>query len=285
MYLSASCPCGGEIKFGRQYGTENRQRWPERCLRRRRRCRKRRGRIGRCSRRRRWEIQKESVKGPSYPFSALRNVGDPTLCRRIPRPMRSLLFISLFLSLRSAPATARAFKTRTIDVYRPRKYTAVNEARVASVMQEKCHDLQWDRLSVLAPDVTDQHTLAQLGRMAANAYALPGAPNWWDLDPVWSSVRAFQLINQSYNLQLTTRFTVVPNRVGEPDRRVPRPCFCEPGQLHRCALDQGHHAQRTHIKGRQTERQPLVLMLLCPSRLYLGVPDCMRLLRWALAMR
>ena len=103
--------------------------------------------------------------------------------------MRSLLFISLSLSLHSLFATTRAFKTRSIDVYRPRNYTAVNDARTASVVQEKCHSLQWDRISVPAPDVTDQHTLAQLGRMAANAYALPGAPNWWDLDPMWSSVR------------------------------------------------------------------------------------------------
>ncbi|KAF9645132.1 alpha/beta-hydrolase [Thelephora ganbajun] len=101
--------------------------------------------------------------------------------------MRSLLFISLFLSLRSALAAAIVFKTRSIDVWRPRNYTAVSDARTASAIQEKCHRLQWDRLSVKAPDVTDQYTLAQLGRMAANAYALPGAPNWWNLDPIWSS--------------------------------------------------------------------------------------------------
>ena len=103
--------------------------------------------------------------------------------------MLSLLFISLFLSLRSVLATARVFRTRSIDVYRPRNYTAIYDARTASVIQEKCHGLQWDRLSVPAPDVTDQYTLAQLARMAANAYALPGAPNWWDLDPMWSAVR------------------------------------------------------------------------------------------------
>ena len=89
-------------------------------------------------------------------------------------------------------ATARVFKTRSIDVYRPRNYTAVNDARTASVVQEKCPSLHWDRLSVPAPDVTDQYTLSQLGRMAANAYALPGAPNWWDLDPMWSPVRIFR---------------------------------------------------------------------------------------------
>jgi len=143
--------------------------------------------------------------------------------------MRSLLFISLFLFLHPVLTTARTLKTRTVDVYRPRNYTAVDEARTASVTQGKCHGLQWDRLSVLAPDITDQYTLAQLARMAANAYALPGAPNWWDLDPIWSSVRIFRFTNPS-RCQLTPRFVVVPNRMGEPNRWLPRPRFREPGQ-------------------------------------------------------
>jgi len=198
--------------------------------------------------------------------------------------MRSLFFFSFFISLHPVFATPRVFKTRSVDVYRPRNYTAVDEARTVSVTQEKCRDLQWDKLSVLAPDITDQHTLAQLARMAANAYALPGAPNWWDLDPVWSSVRIFRLTNPPRR-QLTLRFAVVPNRMGEPNRRLPRTRFREPGQQDRRTLDQGHHAQRTHVQGRQTERQPHVLVLLCSSRHYLGVPDGMRLLRQALAMR
>ena len=116
--------------------------------------------------------------------------------------MRSLLFISLFLSLRSLLVTAKTFRTRSIDVYRPRNYTAIYDARTASVLQEKCHGLQWDKLSVPAPDVTDRYTLAQLGRMAANAYALPGAPNWWDLDPMWTSVRILRLVNKSLAFNL-----------------------------------------------------------------------------------
>ena len=177
----------------------------------------------------------------------------PPLTRRIPFPMRSLLFISLFLSLRSVLATTRVFRTRSIDVYRPRNYTAIYDARTASVVQEKCHGLQWDRLSVPAPDVTDQHTLAQLARMAANAYALPGAPNWWELDSAWSSVRIFRPVNLSHCLKLGLWFAVVSNRMGEPNRRLPRPRFPESRQHDRRALDQGHHAQRTHIQGRQAE--------------------------------
>lgn len=164
--------------------------------------------------------------------------------------MRALLFISLFLSLRAVLATTRAFKTRSIDVWRPRNYTAVNDARTASAVHEKCPGLQWDKLSVSAPDVTDQYTLAQLGRMAANAYALPGAPNWWDLDPMWTSVSTILFANPLHSLNLTPRFTVFSHRVGEPDRWLPRPRFRGSQQHHRRAVDQGHHTQRTHIKGR-----------------------------------
>jgi hypothetical protein len=166
------------------------------------------------------------------------------------KSMRSLLFISLLLSLRPVLATISVFKTKPIDVWRPRNYTAVNDARTASVTQERCHGLEWDRLSLPAPDITDQYTLAQLARMAANAYALPGAPNWWDLDPMWSSVCILPSVNPLYRFNLTLRFTVVPNRVGESNRRLPRPRFRGSGQHHRRALDQGHHTERTHFQGR-----------------------------------
>lgn len=129
-------------------------------------------------------------------------MGHTVFSRRIVFSMRSLLFLSLLLSLRSLLAAAEVFKTRSIDVYRPRNYTAIYDARTVSVLQEKCYGLQWDKLSVAAPDVTDRYTLAQLGRMAANAYALPGAPNWWDLDGMWTSVRVFRLVNQSFALNL-----------------------------------------------------------------------------------
>lgn len=188
-------------------------------------------------------LSAEERGSPDFPFSY------PT----DPIPMRFLLFISLFLSLRSVLATTRVFRTRSIDVYRPRNFTAIYDARTASVVQEKCHSLQWDKLSVPAPDITDQYTLAQLARMAANAYALPGASNWWELDSMWSSVRIFRLVNLSHCLKLGLRFAVVSNRMGEPNRRLPRPRFRESGQYHRCALGQGYHAQRTHIQGRQTE--------------------------------
>ena len=126
---------------------------------------------------------------------APRNVGH---CPTNYISMRSLLFLSIL----SVLATARTLKTRSVDVWRPRNYTAVNDARMVSATQEKCHGLQWDRFSVPAPDITDQYTLAQLGRMAANAYALPGAPNWWDLDPKWTSVSSISPADPLYGLIL-----------------------------------------------------------------------------------
>ena len=233
------------------------------------------------------QIQKESVKRPRLPPSPALTwaaASSALLDRRIPSSMRSLLFISLFLSLHSVSATDGIFKTRSIDVFRPRNYTAVNDARTASVIQQKCHGLQWDKVSVSAPDITDQHTLAQLARMAANAYALPGAPNWWDLDPMWSSVRIFRFVDPLHRTHLKPLVVVVPDRMGEPNRWLPWPRFRKPGQQHSRPLDQGHNTQRTHVQGRQTERQPHVFVLLCSSRPHMGVPDRMRLLRQTFTM-
>jgi len=41
---------------------------------------------------------------------------------------------------------------------------------------------------VEGPDVGDLHTLAQLARMSANAYALPGQKNWYEVDQAWNTV-------------------------------------------------------------------------------------------------
>ena len=164
--------------------------------------------------------------------------------------MRSLLYISLFISLHSVFATTRAFKTRTIDVWRPKDYTALEDARTVSAIRGKCQDLLWDRIRTPAPDITDQYTLAQLARMAANAYALPGASNWWDLDPMWTSVCIITFVILLYRFNLTAPPIVVSNRVGESNRWLPGPRLCGSRQHHRRALHQGHHTQRTHIQGR-----------------------------------
>ena len=54
-------------------------------------------------------------------------------------------------------------------------------------------------MEISGPDVEDLHTLEQLSRMSANAYALPlDSNNWFEIDDVWSSVRFSAVLNLSY---------------------------------------------------------------------------------------
>ena len=80
------------------------------------------------------------------------------------------------LSLKAVPTT----------VYRPASYEALQHARWRSIYHAQSEPVEWVETHVLGPDVTDRHTLAQLARMAANAYQLPGKDNWYELDPSWN---------------------------------------------------------------------------------------------------
>lgn len=80
------------------------------------------------------------------------------------------------LSLKAVPTT----------VYRPSSYEALQHARWRSIHQAQSEPVEWVKTQVLGPDVTDRHTLAQLARMAANAYQLPWKDNWYELDPSWN---------------------------------------------------------------------------------------------------
>ncbi|KAH0830627.1 alpha beta-hydrolase [Lanmaoa asiatica] len=87
------------------------------------------------------------------------------------------------LSLKAVPTT----------VYRPSSYEALQHARWRSVHQAQSEPIEWIETQVLGPDVTDRHTLAQLARMAANAYQLPWKDNWYELDPSWNINASFPL--------------------------------------------------------------------------------------------
>jgi len=50
------------------------------------------------------------------------------------------------------------------------------------------HNIPWDPIDVLGPDIEDKHTLSQLARISGNAYALPGQKNWYDVDSAWNIV-------------------------------------------------------------------------------------------------
>ncbi|KAK7054675.1 hypothetical protein VNI00_003138 [Paramarasmius palmivorus] len=84
-------------------------------------------------------------------------------------------------------AATPTLKARPTTVYRPRSIDVVEQARQRSLLYEENEALEWNAVDVLGPDIEDRHTLVQLGRMAGNAYALPGRTNWYDLDEVWNT--------------------------------------------------------------------------------------------------
>lgn len=81
------------------------------------------------------------------------------------------------LSLKAVPTT----------VYRPSSYEALEHARWRSIHQAQSEPVEWIETQVLGPDITDRHTIAQLARMAANAYQFPRKDNWYELDPPWNT--------------------------------------------------------------------------------------------------
>ncbi|KAG6335852.1 hypothetical protein ID866_3242 [Astraeus odoratus] len=88
-------------------------------------------------------------------------------------------------SSQSSPL-ALSLKATPTSVYRPESVQAIEQARYASRFEAKSIPIRWHKTWVLAPDVTDRHTLGQLARMGANAYQLPGNKNWYELDYAWN---------------------------------------------------------------------------------------------------
>ncbi|KAJ7582954.1 alpha/beta-hydrolase [Mycena floridula] len=93
------------------------------------------------------------------------------------------LIYCLFLSL----SLASSLKSRPIVLHRPRSQEAFRSARLRSLHFAQSEKVEWDLVDVQGPDVDDIHTLAQLARMAGNAYALPGQKTWYDVDPSWTT--------------------------------------------------------------------------------------------------
>lgn len=56
-------------------------------------------------------------------------------------------------------------------------------------------ELLWDETDTIGPDVQDRKTLQLLARMTANAYALPGSKDWYDLPGEWNTVRLLRRLN------------------------------------------------------------------------------------------
>lgn len=89
-------------------------------------------------------------------------------------------------------ATSVALRTMPTTVYKPRSLDALHTARLQSLQHKESlvETVLWDPVQVQAPDVGDLHTLAQLARMAGNAYRLPGRNNWYEVDQAWNRVWA-----------------------------------------------------------------------------------------------
>ncbi|KAK1217417.1 hypothetical protein PQX77_019957 [Marasmius sp. AFHP31] len=92
----------------------------------------------------------------------------------------SLSHLSPTATLKARPTTVRRIRSQpATDVLR--------RFQERSIEHGESEILEWDPVEVLGPDVEDRHTLAQLARMAGNAYALPGRKNWYDLDGAWNT--------------------------------------------------------------------------------------------------
>ncbi|KAI0957958.1 hypothetical protein AcW1_006182 [Taiwanofungus camphoratus] len=86
-----------------------------------------------------------------------------------------------------SPTHTYTLQARPTTIYRPRSTAALLRTRLSSLHGTESEQVEWDQSEVLGPDVEDKHTLSQLARMTANAYALPGQKNWHDIDPNWNT--------------------------------------------------------------------------------------------------
>lgn len=93
-------------------------------------------------------------------------------------------------STSEASATSIVLSARPTTVWRPRDPDLVQHARLRSLHMQQSEPVEWEKVTVWGPDIEDKHTLGQLARMTANAYAMPGQSNWWDLDMTWNTVRS-----------------------------------------------------------------------------------------------
>ena len=193
-------------------------------------------------------------------------------------------------------ATLQALPT---TVYRPRDRGAFQHARLRSLRSQENEPIEWEEVELLAPDVQDKHTLTQLARMTGNAYALPGRPNWYEVDPAWNTVRVYSS-HPAKSLRYTRVRKVerrlkydswrgctveLPLRLGRQGGRISRACIPLARQFHGRAFDQGHNSPGPDVEEGQVQRQPAVLMLLCARGYHLDIPPGVPLLFGQMAVR
>ncbi|KAJ7271937.1 alpha/beta-hydrolase [Mycena haematopus] len=104
----------------------------------------------------------------------------------LPFTLLGFAFASDPLASPGATSAFGSLKARPTTVYKPRSLDAFHHARWRSINLEESERIEWDSQEVLGPDIEDLHTLAQLSRMAGNAYARPGKKNWYEVDAAWN---------------------------------------------------------------------------------------------------
>lgn len=80
-------------------------------------------------------------------------------------------------------------KSRPTVVYRPRYPLPFRSAQLEPASSAVIGLPQWDQIPTQGPDIEDKHTLAQLARLAGNAYAFP-TKRKYEVDPAWNDVRS-----------------------------------------------------------------------------------------------
>lgn len=134
-----------------------------------------------------WAIPTEVAFGPRQLYRSVAK-GDGQLQVAITEATTSVQNTAPTWSLRVQPTT----------ISRPTNPEVYQEARLRSMRHAQEMPVEWEDVTVLAPDVQNQHTLSQLARMTGNAYALPGRKNWYDIDPAWNTVSPIYSIYSRY---------------------------------------------------------------------------------------
>lgn len=155
----------------------------------------------------------------------------------------------------SAVGHLGSIKTTPVTVYKPRSLDFLQKTRLRSLQHAEClapanetERLQWDAVEVQGPNVEDRHTLAQLARMAGNAYALRGLPNWYDIDEAWNKVCHIPLICVPF-LSICVELSF---RLGRR-RRFQRARISRCRQQHCSSVDQGDDNPRPDLEVRQVQ--------------------------------
>lgn len=156
-------------------------------------------------------------------------------------------------------------KTKLTTVYRPHSMESFHQARLRSIQHSESANIQWDPIQIQAPDVEDTHTLAQLARMTANAYASPGQKNWYDIDFAWNTVsetnlsidvtnssRVSHLVGKTLKMVsvATSLYLQTTLQSSYPSKYV---CLYFSDQC-KILFWQGYNSSRSHIKEGQIQR-------------------------------